>query len=287
MRLGIKTRDEFIELLNNNYLQLQKEFLTKIQCLSSTYKIKTMMGDSTIKEPSTFDPKRIADFFEYVVRRLDGWSIQEVTSSNNDDIRRIFAKFEIIHGNYLMSGHLSIQFHVLLYYKPDQRVIDCQRDLDKIIDQTKNKEEHVADHSDDLVLNKLKDRGYKNLDHQNLFEILYDNDELRSSIYAEIEESQDTDFKQLEERKKKLFAELDSLLIEVYQMAPVLIDDTRLVTGEEGCLCTIDLEFLKGNTKEGLFDTLAIPTDTKDTILKRLDELHNIIKSYHVDNLVK
>ena len=287
MRLGVKTRDDFIELLNKDYLQLQQEFLAKIQCLSSTVKIKTMLGDSTIKEPSTFNPKRVVDFFQYIVERLDGWSIQEVTSSNNDDIRRIFTKFEIIHGNYLISGHLSIQFHVLLYYKPDQRVINCQRDLAKIIDQTKSKEEHVSDNSDELVLNRLKDRGYKNLDHQRLFEILYNDDELRSSIYSEIEESQDVNFKQLEERKKKLFAELDSLLIEVYQMAPVLIDDNRLVTGEEGCLCTIDLEFLKGNTREGLFDTLAIPVDTKDAILKRLEELHNIVKSYNVNNLVK
>ena len=54
--------------------------------------------------------------------------------SNNEDIRRIFSKFEIMEGNYLLSGHLSIQFHVLLYCRPDQRVLDCQKELSEIVD---------------------------------------------------------------------------------------------------------------------------------------------------------
>ena len=47
---------------------------------------------------------------------------------------------------------------------------------------------------------------------------------------------------------------MDSLLIETYQTSSVLIDDTRLVAGEEGCLCTLDIEFIKNNNREGLFD---------------------------------
>ena len=49
-------------------------------------------------------------------------------------------KFEIME-KLLISGHVSIQFHVLLYYKPIQRVIDCQKELSEIVDMTKNKEE--------------------------------------------------------------------------------------------------------------------------------------------------
>ncbi len=284
MRLGIQTQDEFIELLNRRYLEIQNEFLVKVQHLSSTVTIKAMMGDSTVTEPLTFDPKRIADFIQHVIRSLGDWSVQGVTTSSVGDIRRIFAKFEITHDNYMISGHMSIQFHVLLYYKPTQRVLDCQKEIAEIIDQTKGKEERLADDSDDLVLDRLKARGYKNLDHQNLFEILYKDDKLCSSIYAEIEESQDVDFKQLEEKKSKLFAELDSLLIEAYQMEPVLIDDNRLITGEEGCLCTVDLEFVKDNTREGLFDTVSIPATTKDAILKRLEELYNTVKSYNLQH---
>jgi len=76
-----------------------------------------------------------------------------------------------------------------------------------------------------------------------------------------------------------LFNELDSLLIETYQIIPILIDDARLITGEEGCLCTIDIEFVKNKNREGLFDPRKISDSVKENILKRLDHFEKIIKS--------
>lgn len=104
-------------------------------------------------------------------------------------------------GNYLISGHVSIQFHVLLYYKPDQRVIDCQKELSEIIDTTKNKEEELSNNSDQYVLDKLKEMGYKDFDHQKLFEVFYENDEFREKVFAEIEEQSGVDFQKLSEKK--------------------------------------------------------------------------------------
>jgi len=167
----------------------------------------------------------------------------------------------------------------LLYYKPEQRVIDCQKELSKIIDLTKNKQKELSDNSDQLVLNKLKELGYKDFDHQNLFEIFYENDELREKIFAEIENDAGVNFKELSDKKTKLFNELDTFLVETYQIVPVLIDDTRLVAGEEGCLCSFDLEFIKNGNKEGVFDPRKLSETTKENISKRLDELGTIIKS--------
>jgi len=76
-----------------------------------------------------------------------------------------------------------------------------------------------------------------------------------------------------------LFNELDSLLIETYQTSPVLIDDNKLVGGEEGCLFTVDLEFVKNKNKEGLFDPRKISDSVKENISKRLNELEQIIIS--------
>ena len=59
---------------------------------------------------------------------------------------------------------------MLLYYKPDQRVIDCQKELGELVDLTKDKEKQISDNSDQFVLNKLKDMGYRDFDHQKLFE---------------------------------------------------------------------------------------------------------------------
>jgi len=277
VRLDTRSPNEFIQILNKKNETIQKFFLSKISELTKTINVNVMMGDSTVTEQKTFDPKQVMDFFQQINNNLNGWSLQDVTISNNEDVRRIFTKFEVMEGNYLISGHISIQFHVLLYYKPEQRVIDCQKELSDIVDLTKNKEKELSDNSDQFVLDKLKEKGYKDFDHQKLFEILYEKDELREKIYDEIQQEADVDFKELSEKKKKLFNELDSLLIETYQTSSVLIDDSRLVTGEEGCLCTFDLEFVKNNNREGLFDPRKMSDDVKEKITKRLDEFESII----------
>ena len=76
-----------------------------------------------------------------------------------------------------------------------------------------------------------------------------------------------------------MFKELDSLLIETYQTSSVLIDDPRLVSGEEGCLCTLDIEFIKNNNREGLFDPRKMSNIAKENILKKLDNLQLVIKN--------
>jgi len=279
VRLGTRSPNEFIQLLNEKNEIVQKKFLSKLTELTKMIDVKVMMGDSTVTEQKSFDPKQVTDYFQKINSNLKDWSVQDVSISNNDDLRRIFIKFEVLEGNYLISGHISIQFHVLLFYKPIQRVIECQKELSKIIDLTKNKEQELSDNSDQFVLNKLKEKGYKDFDHQKLFEILYEKDDLRETIYDEIEKEADTDFKELSEKKTKLFNELDSFLIETYQTSSVLIDDPRLVSGEEGYLYTIDLEFIKNNNREGLFDPRKISSSTKEGILKRLEEIEMILQS--------
>jgi len=279
VRLGNKSPDGYIQQLNQKNEGIQKLFLSKMTALTKMIDAKVMMGDSTVTEQKTFDPKQVTDYFQKINNCLKDWSLQDVTITNNEDIRRIFTKFEIMEGNYLISGHVSLQFHVLLYYKPDQRVLDCQKELSEIVDLTKNNEQQISDNSDEFVLNKLREMGYKDLDHQKLFEIFYENDEFREKVYAEIEKDAGVNFQELSEKKTKLFHELDSLLLETYQTTSVLIDDNRLITGEEGCLCTIDLEFVKNKNREGLFDPRKISDSVKENILKRLDGFEKIINS--------
>jgi hypothetical protein len=279
VRLGSRSSDKFIEILNKKNEEIQQEFLSKILELTKMIDLKVMMGDSTITKQKTFDPKQITNYLEKISKNLTNWSWQDVSVTNNEDLRRIFTKFEINEGNYLISGHISLQFHVLLFYKPLQRVIDCQKELAEIVDKTKNKETELSDNSDQFVLDKLKEMGYKDFDHQKLFEVFYDNEEFSKKVYAEIEKDAGEEFKKLAEKKNGLFKELDSLLVETYQTSSVLIDDTRLVAGEEGCLCTLDIEFIKNNNREGLFDPRKMSPIVKENILKKIDNLETIIKN--------
>ena len=279
VRLDSRSPNEFIQLLNQKNDSSQKVYLSKMTNLIKMSDIKVMMGDSTVTEQKTFDPKLVMDYFQKINNSLKDWSLQDVSITNNQDVRRIFTKFEIREENYLLSGHLSLQFHVLLYYKPDQQVIEIQKELSEIVDLTKDKQEQISDSSDQLVLDKLKETGYKDFDHQNLFEVFYKNDEFSEKIFEEIQKDSGVNFQELSRKKNKLFADLDSLLLETYQTSSVLIDDPRLVAGEEGCLLSLDLEFIKNSNREGLFDPRKMSDSVKENIIKRLDELEAIIKS--------
>ena len=57
----------------------------------------------------------------------------------------------------------------------------------------------------------------------------------------------------------------------------MLIDDSRLVTGEEGCLCTVDIEFTKNKAKQGVFDPKKISRDVRTDIVKSLDVILDIV----------
>ena len=278
MRLGIKSSDEFIQLLNNKNESIQKLFLEKMKELTRTVTVKGMLGDSTIAEQNTFDPILVQEYFKKIIKNLPDWVSRDISITNNEDLRRIFVKFELKEENYLLSCHMSIQFHVLLFYKPDNKVIECQKELAEIIDKTKNTETKLAEDSDQYILEKLKEIGYKDLEHKDLFQVFYENDDLRDKIYKEIEGKSESNVQDLLKRKKQLFNELDNLLMEIYQTTSVLIDDSKLVTGEEGCLCSFDLEHFKNNVKEGMFDPKKIPVRVKEKLSERLDEFIKIMK---------
>ncbi len=278
MRLGTKTSNDFLQILHKKNEEIQNLYLYHLKNLTKTVSVKAMLGDSTISEKLTFDPEKIRIFYKNLIKNLQDWSVQDVSITNDEDIRRIFTKFQARDGNYILSGHLSVQFHVLLYYNPKYRVIECQKELSEIIDNTKNKESEIANLEDEFVYNKLKEMGYKNLDHQNLFELFFNDDKLREKIHNEIEQKCDVDFQKLYKKKTELFKELDSYLMETYQTTPILIDEQKLVTGEEGCLCTFDLEFIKNKNKEGMFDAKKIPEIVKQKIIGRLDEILELLK---------
>ena len=279
MRLGSNTSDEFFKILNDKNNEIQKSFLKKIENFIKQVSINAMLGDGTITKTKTFDPMQIKDFFGKTLKNLQNWNQQEVSETNDEGLRRIFIKFDIKEGNYQLSGHMSIQFHVLLFYKADNKVIQYQKELSEIIEKTKTMDSKLADNSDQFILEKLRSMGYTNLDHQQLFEILFKNDEIQNKIYKEIEEKTDSNYKNSLSRKTQLFNELDNLLLETYQTSNVLIDDARLVTGEEGILCNFDLEFIKNGIKEGMFNPKKIPKNIQEKIILRLDQIRKICES--------
>ena len=273
MRLGIKTEDVFLIELNEKNTQIQNLFLEKIKKITKKYSIDVMLQDGTIKKQQTFDVQKIDNLYKNITEKLKDWSEHGISQTNNEDIRRNFVKLAINVENYQILLHLSIQYHVLLFYQTNYEVIKKQKELADFMDTTKNNEENLKEKSDKMILEKLRAEGYKNLDTENLFEIFFRDDKIREKIMSEIETQTDGELQKITQYKQDLLKNLDDLLLEIYQIEPVLIDETRLVSGEEGCVCNIDIEQVENNQKTGSFDSNNISVAVKDKIRIKIGEI--------------
>ena len=277
MRLGIKSSDEFSNALAQKSDKIAKLFQKSIEELTKPAPIKVMLGDTTVTEQTTFDPQRIINLYSKIIDKLPQWKTQGITTTNDEDLRRTFVKLEFQAGRYVLLWHLSLQYHALLYYKPDIMVQKIQKELAEIMDNTIDKEKELAEMTNDLIRQRLLAMGYNEPDGQKLFEVLFNDDKLREELAAEIDKKMDFDFKAKDQRKKELFRELDNLLIETYQTTSVLIDENRLVAGEEGCVCTFDLNHIKNKSRHAIFEPKRIPNKVKNEMLNALDEVIEVL----------
>jgi len=273
MRLGNKTDDEFLIGLNEKNNQIQNIFHEKVKDIAKKYSIDVMMQNGTVKKQETFDVEEIHKIYTRFADKLQGWMSDGISSTNDEGIRRNFIKLNTNIDDCKILLHLSIQYHVILFYQPNYEVMKKQKELSEFMDMTKKHESELTEKSDHVILEKLKAEGYKDLDTQSLFEIFYNDDKIREKIMNEIELQTDGDLQKITQRKESLCKALDNLLLETYQMEPVLIDEARLVTGEEGCVCNIDIEMIENEEKSSLFDSKKISSSTKEKITSLVNQV--------------
>ena len=273
MRLGSKTDDEFLIRLNKKNNQIQSVYHEKIKDIAKKYSVDVMLQDGIVKKQETFDVEKINKIYTDFADKLQDWTSDGISSTNDEGIRRNFIKLNTNVDDCKISIHLSIQYHVVLFYQPNYEVIKKQKELSEFMDMTKKHENELTEKSDHVIFEKLKAEGYKDLDPQSLFEIFYSDDKIKEKIMSEIELQTDGDLQKITQRKESLCKALDDLLLETYQMEPVLIDEARLVTGEEGCVCNIDIEMIENGQKSSLFDSKKISSSTKEKITSLIDQV--------------
>jgi len=273
MRLGSKTDDEFLIKLNEKNSQIQNIFHGKIKEVAKKHLVDVMMQDGTVKKQETFGVEKINQIYNRFANGLQAWTLEGISSTNDEGIRRDFIKLNTNVDDCSISLHLSIQYHVVLFYQPNYEVMKKQKELSDFMDMTKKQEDELTQKSDHVILEKLRVEGYKDLDTQSLFEIFYRDDKIREKIMSEIELQTDGDLQKISQRKESLLKALDDLLLETYQMEPVLIDEARLVTGEEGCVCNIDIEMFENDQKSSLFDSKKVSNSTKEKISALIDQV--------------
>ena len=280
MRIGNTTNNDFFLELNKINEKIQDEFLKKIAYETRNISCDVMLGDSSTKKVETFDIKNVETFFGNFDSKLSGWNSQGVTYSADEDLRRIFTKSELRIGDYILSLHVSLQYRVLLYYKPIQKVIELQKNLADLIDNSENSESKYEDEGDRLIIEKLNELGFKDMPKQELFELFYNDEALAFKIKKMIDNSQ-SEVVDIQGKKNKLFKELDNLLLETFHTTAVIIDEQKLVNGEEGCLCNMDLEYIDNGAKQGLIDASIINEEIKSQLTQGIKKILDVIlKNY-------
>ena len=278
MQIPSSNQDIFIKSMSSNAEQIRTLFLNHVTVLVKKVPLKVMLGDGTVTDQESFDPAKMRDFLGSFLKNLDGWKNDGVSSTSDEDLRRIFIKFEVKEDNYLLSGHLSLQYHALLFYKLDHHVIEIQKELSDITDKIQLLETKTNPENDKIIEEKLRQQGYENVDHQKLFEIFFQNDTLTNELLESVQ-STHQELTRLTDRRTTLFKELDNMLIEVYHTTPVLIDETRMIAAEEGCLCNFNLEYTKGNVRQGDINLAKIPERTKTNLLQHLNGIIKFLKN--------
>jgi len=209
---------------------------------------------------------------------IPNWSSQGMSNSSDEDLRRLFTKSEIKLGNYILSIHISLQYRVQLYYKPVQEVLELQKQLANLINSVGSSETKYEEESDRLIIEKLNELGFKDMPKQKLFELFYNDEELSDKIKNMIDESQ-SEVVNVKDKKNKLFRQLDNLLLETFHTTPTIIDEQKLVNGEEGCLCNLDLEYVEDGAKQGLVDASIMNEYDKNSVIKEITTILELMKN--------
>jgi hypothetical protein len=285
MRLPIKDDNYFAKNVNLAFENLRSAYLEAIKPQLLAKKVDVMLGDGSITQSYTFEPEKVKSFFQSLAESLKGWTATGILASNTDDLHRIYCQLTLEADKFHVNGYFGIQFHALPYYRPDKSVIQIQRELAQIVDKAHETFDLISERGNDVVHKELKSTGHTEMGFEELFTKLFEDKNLFEQLErkALLVEDEFPEFKEMHNRKVHLFAELEKLVIELYEISPVLMDYDRLMQGEEGVVTYFDIEAIKNKKtkqRDSYIDTKRIDTHLTEKIIHKLNEvtitLHNI-----------
>lgn len=281
MRLPLKGAGHTCDRLNPVIEDIELAYLEAINPAIKLQSVNAMLGDGTITQTNTFDPANVRKFYQRLARGLgeNGWSSSEVASSETDDLHRLFFQVSKDLEKYHLTGYFGVQFHALPYYRVDKRVMEIQKELSRIADEAGAVFGEMSGAADKALRLELEKKGYADLDFQELFTKMFDDENLAKELdnKASAIEQNFPKFEEIRKRKGVLFGELNDLLMYLYQTSPVLIDHNRQMQGEEGVTTYFDLEVIK-NKKTKIRDAFIDPAKvTSEWTDKLAEELQTIV----------
>ena len=283
MRAPFKGDDYFCSQVNAAAQNVEQTYLDAIGPAIAMQKADAMLGDGTVTRVDTFDPQNVQLFYQRLANELERWAFTGILKSATEDLHRLYCQFTKESGKFYISAYFGIQFHVLPYYKADKRVFEVQRELARIAEDATSVFKDMTGAADRALAAELDKRGYSNLEFQELFMKMFDDEKLVKELdeKASAVESQFPEFEEMGKKKNALFAELNDLLIELYQTSSVIIDYNRLMQGEEGITSYFDIEVIKNKktkARDAFLDTAKIKNDDAVLVSRELNSVSKALK---------
>jgi hypothetical protein len=280
MRIPFKVDDYFAKKMNSAFKHIQDAYIGCAKLYLEKREVPVMLGDGSVSQSTTFELPKIIAFYEKLIDSLDGWANSGISKSNTEDLHRIYLQISRQIDKYYIYGYFGVQFHALPYYRINRRVIEAQKELSHIAEEAEKVFSSLADSGDSMVQRELQEMGYNELEFEELFIKLFEDQELVHGLERKAQnlEKQFPEFEQLHTRKNQLFAELNNLLIELYQISPALIDYNGLMQGEEGVVTYFDIETItnqKTSRRDPYVNTERVTDDLTNRIDNELNELAN------------
>jgi hypothetical protein len=290
MRLPLKGDDYFIREVNAAFESIREAYLNALKPQVVMKKVNVMLGDGSVVQSDTFEKHKVILFYQQMIKSLKGWVTTGVSNSNTDDLHRLYCSIVQEVGKYNIHGYFGIQFHALPYYKVEKRVIEIQKELSQLAGNATNTLHSIADKGNEIIRKELEKIGYTEIGFEELLSKLFEDQKLTEDlgVKASMVEQEFPEFEDMHERKKKLFAELNDLLVELYQTSSVLIDYNKLMQGEEGIVTYFEIETIRNKrTKERDFyiNTKRVSKESTEQILSKFNHVVEVFQRIEKANL--
>lgn len=285
MRIPNKENDDFSKKVNGYFIDIENIYLKSIKPFLTTREVNVMLQDGSVTKSSTFDPESVIGFYRSFLKDLKNWEIRDI-QQNTGDSNRIFCQISNNLDNYIIKGYFGIQFNVLPYYKLDKQVIQIQKELFDLSVKNSTLSESVANIGNSTIKQELKNLALDDLEFEDLFERLLQNQELIVKLEDKIKnvEKLYPELDGAENKRSSLIYELENLIIKLYQVSPILIDYNRLMQGEEGIIVYFDIETKvdrKGKKSNKSVNFAQMKSDTKERIFELFKEINSVLSKQY------
>ena len=282
MRLPLKDQSQFCTDLNSAYSKLQQVFYEKMNSLLHVSKIKVMLGDGTLTDTSSFDPKEMVLYFNLISKSLKKWASDGIMKSNSDDLHRISCQYYTQINKYFVLVFFGIQFHALRYYRVEKRVLEIQKEIFDLTKRCKDIRDSMADEGNKIISTELDRMGHADLRFEDLLDMILTDQSISRQLVSKTNNLLDEypELRKSELRIENLHSELNDYIIETYTMEPAILDYNKLMQGEEGFVVYIDLETVtnrKSREHQSYVNFKNVDLESKNIISNILEEMTKTI----------